>query len=219
MKLAEIYASRQPGESLDHTFARCRQLEARRKFLTAMGLIMLVAILLGAALALSGCATAPGGTTPVGVAQRTIAETWSNVDAFLQWEDANPSVAGPQVHAFAEQLRREYPAANQAAWAALDAYRAAPTTNTLQRLDGAVRVLQEILTQVQQARPPTQAGAGWVEGVLALLSAISLLKARVESMIAAAKARGELTPEAEQQIRAEQIRIMATSPHWQPGGE
>lgn len=75
-----------------------------------------------------GCAPIQPGHDPIVVnAERTLAASFDVIDTFLSVEHERRETVRaelPDVHAFAEQLRREAPAALTAAKSAIDAYKA-----------------------------------------------------------------------------------------------
>lgn len=86
-------------------------------------------LIFGSAIALApGCVSgsytvAPGADPLVVHSERALKSAFEVVDSFLKWEHANRAVAGKEAARVAEQLRKDYKEADDAAWSALRAYK------------------------------------------------------------------------------------------------
>jgi hypothetical protein len=108
-------------------------------------------IILAFALALTGCGTLDpsgpyAGDKTLYQADQTIATSYAVLDSFLQWEK-HVGRSKPDVHALAEQIRREGPNWFRSATAIRDAYAAEPTPEKRKSLQSALAILQTALNE------------------------------------------------------------------------
>jgi hypothetical protein len=109
-----------------------------------------------------GCAAIDKDADPVVVtSERTIQAAFESVDALVQFDAANRQLVqatAPQLHAFAESVRKTAPAQFDAAWAALHAYQANKSPATGQTLNDAAAVVENLARQARlylaQVNPP-----------------------------------------------------------------
>lgn len=118
---------------------------------------MLIALAL-----IGGCATLnkvfhpspidAGADAVVVNAERSVRSAFVLADNFIALDDANRdalAAQAPPIHAFAEQLRQTAPATFRAAWASIDAYKAAPSTANGTQMENELAAVETITKQVR----------------------------------------------------------------------
>jgi hypothetical protein len=113
----------------------------------------ILALLTFAVLALTGCnATLDPtgvyhGDKSLEVAEATLPASYAVIDAFLKWEMTNRALVSPEVTAFADSLRRQYPQWNDTAVALIEAYKANPTPDNRLNAQKALTLISAAVAQ------------------------------------------------------------------------
>lgn len=108
---------------------------------------------LAIAIITSGCSNITTGNDPVVVnAERTIPSAHDVINAFLKTEAENHATIKantPQISAYANYIRANFPHWNSTAWATLDAYQQNRTAQNKANLATALAVLAQAVSQAQ----------------------------------------------------------------------
>lgn len=178
-----------------------------------------------------GCASVAPDNDPVVVrAEQTTALAFETIDAFLDWEHANRTVADADVTAAADKLRVEAPKWLRAARSATKAYKANRTDENKATLVTAIAVLESAMREAQQhlankptamlrqsaAGGPLRAGAD-AGFVVALIAAAMRLLELAQKARDEAKRTKEWTAEEEADVDGKLSQAF-NSDHWKVSG-
>jgi hypothetical protein len=100
-----------------------------------------------------GCAVDAGSDPVVVTTEKTTATAFDTIDTFLKIEHENRAAVAaqlPAVHAFAEKVRKDAPAAFREVRAATAAYKASRATGDGTRMDNALLAVQTLARQARQ---------------------------------------------------------------------
>ena len=198
-------------------------LAALRAGVTKSGPTALLAACL--ALGATGCATPQAGQDVLVIrAEQLYGNAFTTCDEFLKWERANESVAGAEVHAYAEGLRKHGPDSFRALRNATKAYKYNRTPENKATLETWMATADKILSDTQaiiaKTKPKANAEPKLLLAVapavvIAAIDGLMRLVNLITGLIGQAKRNKEWNAEEEALVDA-MLESALSQDHWKP---